>query len=164
MRSCPRPHAQPSLRQVIALVAQAPGRLLCGHRCDERDGALRICLVHFRQGCRVATMPTAPRAGCAEPGCPGRAVTMGRCANHASQQRRRSDQQRGTRTQRGYDNDWLRTVRAAIRAQPWCSWCLAVDDLTGDHIVPKSKGGSNDASNVRVLCRSCNSRRGNGSD
>lgn len=30
-----------------------------------------------------------------------------------------------------------------------------------DHIVPVSKGGSNDESNLRWVCRSCNCARGN---
>jgi len=42
-----------------------------------------------------------------------------------------------------------------------CEACGATDDLTRDHIVPHSKGGTDDDSNIRVLCRSCNSRRKN---
>jgi 5-methylcytosine-specific restriction protein A len=60
---------------------------------------------------------------------------------------------------RGYDYAWTKTAKAAILAQPWCSYCGSQSDLTGDHIVPKSKGGSNEPANVRVLCRSCNSRK-----
>lgn len=39
---------------------------------------------------------------------------------------------------------------------------LCTDDyypLTVDHIVPKSKGGSNDMSNLRPLCCSCNHKK-----
>jgi 5-methylcytosine-specific restriction protein A len=93
----------------------------------------------------------------------GRVTTNGsRCpecgARHeAGQEARRV---RGTRTERGYGNDWLRISREAIRLQPWCSICFATGDLTGDHIVPKKSGGGDDPRNVRVLCRACNSRKG----
>lgn len=32
--------------------------------------------------------------------------------------------------------------------------------MTIDHIVPKSKGGTNNIQNLRALCRSCNIKRG----
>lgn len=32
--------------------------------------------------------------------------------------------------------------------------------LTLDHVIPRSKGGTHDADNLRVACASCNSRRG----
>lgn len=54
----------------------------------------------------------------------------------------------------------------AIQAHPWCAVCETTTDLTGDHIVPIIDGGLNVPSNIRVLCRPCNSRagaeRGNG--
>jgi 5-methylcytosine-specific restriction endonuclease McrA len=96
-----------------------------------------------------------PSTVCSVSGCPNRAVDRGRCAEH-----KRADT-RGTRTQQGYDNRWLRIAAEAIRQQPWCSVCGATTDLTGDHIMQLSKGGENSAENCRVLCRRCNSRRGN---
>lgn len=41
-----------------------------------------------------------------------------------------------------------------------CEQCGANADLTVDHIVPIARGGGNDSANLRVLCRSCNSRKG----
>lgn len=41
-----------------------------------------------------------------------------------------------------------------------CVLCGATDDLTLDHIHPWSKGGPDTVENLRVLCRSCNSRKG----
>ena len=42
----------------------------------------------------------------------------------------------------------------------YCAACGVVEDLTRDHIVPLIKGGTNDASNIRLLCRECNSVKG----
>jgi 5-methylcytosine-specific restriction endonuclease McrA len=68
----------------------------------------------------------------------------------------------GTRTSRGYDNDWLRLSANAIAQHPYCSHCGSTEDLTADHIVPKARGGRNVLSNVQVLSRSCNSAKGDG--
>ncbi len=40
-----------------------------------------------------------------------------------------------------------------------CVRCGVLGDLTIDHIFPRSFGGSNAPDNLRVLCRSCNSKR-----
>ena len=47
---------------------------------------------------------------------------------------------------------------------PWCSGygvpAHYSDDLTLDHVLEISRGGSvTDRSNLRVLCRSCNTRK-----
>lgn len=42
-----------------------------------------------------------------------------------------------------------------------CVKCGATEDLTLDHIHPWSLGGPDTADNLRVLCRSCNSRKSN---
>lgn len=41
-----------------------------------------------------------------------------------------------------------------------CINCGATKNLSVDHIVPISKGGSDDLDNLQMLCRSCNSSKG----
>ena len=46
---------------------------------------------------------------------------------------------------------------------PHCHWCgrlLSLDDSTLDHIVPRSRGGSNHRENLTLSCGPCNRRRG----
>jgi 5-methylcytosine-specific restriction endonuclease McrA len=64
-----------------------------------------------------------------------------------------------TTTARGYGTIHQRRAREAIAAQPWCSNCGATTNLTADHIVPIARGGD-PLGPLRILCRSCNSRRG----
>ena len=76
---------------------------------------------------------------------------------------------RATATERGYDAEWRRLASKMIRLEPWCharGGCPHADantpanPLTLDHRVPRSRGGTSDVSNVTVLCRKCNSRKG----
>ncbi len=41
-----------------------------------------------------------------------------------------------------------------------CRKCSGQEDLSIDHIVPLSKGGSDDLDNLQILCKSCNSSKG----
>jgi 5-methylcytosine-specific restriction protein A len=101
-------------------------------------------------------MPTRPAGPCSYGRCPNLAVARGRCPLHPAPPRTHAL----SSTQRGYDYRWRQIVARAIREQPWCSRCGRTDRLSGDHIIPLSKGGTDDPSNVRVLCISCNSAKG----
>lgn len=68
---------------------------------------------------------------------------------------------RGTTSQRGYGSKWQRLVATHIKNNPMCVLCGSNEDLTGDHIIPLSRGGSSTRENIRTLCRRCNSAKGN---
>ena len=93
-------------------------------------------------------MPYPPK-GCMARGCPGHAVYRGYCATHAPSEEAR-----------GYGQSW-RTVRAVVRREERaCRECGSTLDLTVDHVVPQSMGGTHARGNLRTLCRVCHARIG----
>ena len=60
--------------------------------------------------------------------------------------------------------EYRRNRQILLKNAIYCVECRGVglpeDPLTVDHIVPLSKGGTNDLANLQVLHRSCNSRKG----
>jgi 5-methylcytosine-specific restriction protein A len=91
-----------------------------------------------------------------------------RCDEHQAAWERRREAARGSSTQRGYTTQWRRTAEAAVAQHrathgDWCPGFRVpphqASDLTADHIVPKARGGTDDPSNVQVLCRGCNARK-----
>lgn len=72
-----------------------------------------------------------------------------------------------------FSNSNLDAVSGSIRfrvlekAKKRCELCGASSSVTQidvDHIVPRSKGGSNDISNLQALCRTCNAQKSNKAD
>lgn len=100
--------------------------------------------------------PTAPYRPCAAPGCPT-LVPKGRCERHRQQQ----EQRRGTPAQRGYGADHARMRKQVLAEEPTCRRCGADGQPSdhADHIVPRSRGGTNDRENYQRLCSRCNARK-----
>ncbi|HSU72528.1 MAG TPA: HNH endonuclease signature motif containing protein [Candidatus Binatia bacterium] len=57
--------------------------------------------------------------------------------------------------------EWLTKRNSSEGKCPFCQKQVGVEKMTIDHIIPLSKGGSNYISNIRAICRSCNSAIGN---
>jgi hypothetical protein len=51
------------------------------------------------------------------------------------------------------------SIRIAVLSGANCAKCGRNDDLTIDHIIPISLGGTNTPSNLQALCRRCNSAK-----
>ena len=49
--------------------------------------------------------------------------------------------------------------RAIHKGIARCAICKGRDDLDVDHIVPQSRGGGNEASNLQILCKTCHRRK-----
>ena len=106
---------------------------------------------------------------CTYPGCRDFAITGQRfCVKHQEQHKqelRVRDAKRGTRTERGYSNVWLKSAKVFLTQHPLCAECLKRGRTTPatevDHIIPH-KGNQKlfwDAKNWQALCHECHSRK-----
>jgi 5-methylcytosine-specific restriction protein A len=107
-----------------------------------------------------------PRRPCLR--CKVLTTNPSRCDRCAAEYQAQRDAQRGSASARGYTSTYRRTARAVIsdhltkhgaRCPGWGVPGHASTDLTVDHVVPLSAGGTHDRANLRVLCRACNSRK-----
>lgn len=65
-----------------------------------------------------------------------------------------------TERKRICDRDGWTCVACGLLVNPWAvSTASSAPNL--DHIIPRSRGGSDDPANLRLLCRGCNVSRGN---
>lgn len=89
------------------------------------------------------------------------------CDEHQRLKQAEYDAQRGTAAQRGYDARWRRLRKMYLNAHPLCAdpWgdhaergeLVAATEV--DHIVPRSRDGSDADENLQALCKSCHSRK-----
>jgi 5-methylcytosine-specific restriction protein A len=93
-------------------------------------------------------MPTSARSRCTWPGCPQLAVKRGRCREHRDQ-----------RSRERYASTWRKLSAYVLARDHWCVQCNYQRATQVDHIVARSKGGTDDLSNLRGLCATCHSRK-----
>ena len=70
---------------------------------------------------------------------------------------------RPSRLDRGYDYKWRKLSKQLRAIHPFCKQCKSTKDLTVDHIVPLVDLHPDlryEISNLQVLCRKCNSSKG----
>lgn len=61
-------------------------------------------------------------------------------------------------------HDLMQFNVSKIKNNNFCWYCgreLSPNELTIDHVFPRSKGGDNDKDNIIMVCKSCNSSKGN---
>lgn len=82
----------------------------------------------------------------------------------AADRRRAWDRER-KRLQRGLrlpESEWVPLVAEILdRDGHKCTYCGSSERLTADHVVPLTRGGSNDPSNLTACCIPCNSKKNN---
>lgn len=110
----------------------------------------------------VTTVPRKPKQPCAYPGCPR--LTDGRyCEEHRKLVEKNYERySRDPDVHKKYGARWRRIRAAYVKTHPFCEACfkrgilVPVDEV--HHIVPVSRGGTHDPSNLMSLCRSCHNK------
>lgn len=102
---------------------------------------------HGRLGAPVVS-PMAPKRPCGSPRCP----EFRPCPRHG---RRPWEHDRPSASARGYGTEWRRRRAVVLREEPTCGYCGRAPSTTVDHVVPKTRGGTDDRENLRGACKRC---------
>ena len=116
-------------------------------------------------------MPYKPKRPCKYNGCgrlcenntsTSRSVEQ-YCAEHKQEANKTYNKyQRDPASNKRYGRAWKRIRDRYIKSHPLCEECRKQGKLTPaeevHHILPLSKGGDNEKSNLMALCKSCHSR------
>lgn len=108
-------------------------------------------------------MSGALKTACRKPGCP--AIVEGDfCDDHPD--RKRSEDDRPSASERGYDSRWRKVRRRYLVLNTLCEDPYSrhgefpPDAKEVDHIVPvKEDGAKYDPRNLQALCRGCHERK-----
>lgn len=90
--------------------------------------------------------PMRPLSPCLEPGCHA-LVRRGRCPAHVRPTRWGQGNRDGQRSTAMRDR--------VLSEEPLCHVCHVTPSVQADHIVPISRGGSSERSNMAGICASC---------
>jgi 5-methylcytosine-specific restriction protein A len=96
-------------------------------------------------------MATRLATACRYPGCPNLTFGTPYCVYHQPAARPRP------RSSRPYGREWQKLRQQVLAEQPFCACGAPTTEV--DHIVPLSKGGTNDRSNLIGRCKPCHSRK-----
>ena len=107
-------------------------------------------------------MPTKPKKPCAYPGCPN-LTSEHFCEAHRKERQKQYDRyKRAPNVNKIYGSEWRRVRERYAAAHPLCEKCLEQGKLVPldevHHIVPTSRGGTHDESNLMSLCKSCHTK------
>jgi 5-methylcytosine-specific restriction protein A len=108
-------------------------------------------------------VPSLPLRPCAQVGCK-MLVNRGRCAQHQLPPRQekaiaRPYDTRGTYAYRpnGPGVGWKAIRNKILKANPFCPCGARSTEV--DHVIARSRGGTDDSSNLLAMCHSCHSRK-----
>jgi 5-methylcytosine-specific restriction endonuclease McrA len=101
-------------------------------------------------------VPMRPCGICSQP-CPG-----GNCPKPGHAKKGAYRPNRPSIVTGTYRGDWPRIRAAALQAAQFrCVYCANAVATTGDHVVPRGKGGRTELANAVGCCRTCNTSKGN---
>jgi len=104
-------------------------------------------------------MPFSAPRPCRFPGCPALVREGAHCDEHRGtvvQHHKRRPSPNGL----GYTRAWAKLRAYVLNQQPLCEWpgCKR-PAVQVDHVIPLTRGGTNDPSNLQALCASHHSQK-----
>jgi 5-methylcytosine-specific restriction protein A len=108
----------------------------------------------------IVTMPRRAAHPCSQRGCPELVHDSDEryCAEHKALHQAEYDAGRGTAAQRGYDAAWQQISADYLAEHPICQRCGRTQSALIHHVVSKRRGGNDDDTNLRALCRLCHAQ------